>query len=540
MNMQPRMSDEKQPQELNVEPETDEAVFEYRPYVKYVGLGLAALFILGSGYTVYQLGYNQGYDAAVVSEQVAASLNEAAVQNLTHFMQTTVADDAHLREIAAAPEKHLAWIRDAAVRRESMWVIAHTLMLRAMEPEATSVLDKLYAEAPRNRQWARRASEVGAWLHLQGNRQASIAWYRRAADYFKADACAAEYVESLGYLLSLHMADNPSAGMASSVLGSMQGELQALGAEAHPLMAFVYIHEGMYLRSLGKFQEADKCFAAVLKLLPGSAEEVAKQSPMLAVCSGVAYLSKGDANAAEPLLICGEQALGQQLPDVLCRLLALRHLAEIATQRDNLALALSLLNRAEGMAQGRIAAENSFWHCLFDQRGWLGFLSREYASAHEDFERALKANPTLAARVQSLEGAGRCCMQLKREADALNYFQECETLRRKDFAGEVLDLGRIVLLQAQTMDQQGRYSDAAEAYGKAAELLKGQDDAFRFNRVIALMGRGYALGQLAQWQPALDTWQEVLPLVEDEPERRNEVQNAIKTCRWRLNIPAEG
>ena len=82
---------------------------EFKPVVKVAACALLAAAVLGSGYVLFNLGYNQGYREASASEKVAEALNEAAVRNLTNFMQSSTASDDELEAMVQQEiEKFLA------------------------------------------------------------------------------------------------------------------------------------------------------------------------------------------------------------------------------------------------------------------------------------------------------------------------------------------------------------------------------------------------------------------------------------------------
>jgi len=128
--------------------EEEEVELEYRPFVKYAGLGLAALLVLGSGYATYALGYRQGYESGISSGQVEAAVNAAAVQGIAHLMQAASASDSQLQKLAEDTNRSFSWINDAAILKEAEWMLGCVLLQRKQTEKAIPLLNKLFTDVP--------------------------------------------------------------------------------------------------------------------------------------------------------------------------------------------------------------------------------------------------------------------------------------------------------------------------------------------------------------------------------------------------------
>ncbi len=521
------MSDEQKPAPTPA-PEIEEEELEYRPFVKYAGIGLAVLLVLGSGYATYALGYRQGYESGISSGQVEASINDAAVQSISRLLQAEVAHDEDLVRMAADTEASLSWINDAGVRREAEWTLACALLQRRMTDKAAPLLEKLFSAAPDTVLWARRAAMAADVLQFSGQDKYAAQYYRRAADTARKCSAVSEYANALENLSAVLLSIGSKGDKVNSKLNDILREAESLGEAGLTCRVLILAHEGERLRDIGNPAAAGHCFETLMKLQP---KDCGQLSPTALICFGLAAKETGYAEQAQELL-----NRGLQIPGVspLCRLSALRHLASLAQERNDTATALGLLNQAEGLAAGRVCAEDSFWNCLFVEKGWLLFDSDHKSAAAEQFNRALHNNPVPVAAVQALEGAGRCVLDTNAE-EASKLFSECIQMRLKHFAGDVASLGRLTLLHAHARDAVNMPEQAAELYAKAAEYLQGDTPELSENRRMALLGHAHALFRAEKWEDALSAWERVLPLLEDKPELREEAINRLQDCRGRLN-----
>lgn len=513
--------------------EEEEVELEYRPFVKYAGLGLAALLVLGSGYATYALGYRQGYESGISSGQVEAAVNAAAVQGIAHLMQAASASDSQLLNLAEDTNRSFSWINDAAIRKEAEWMLGCVLLQRKQTEKAIPLLNKLFTDIPAEPLWCRRAGIVAESLFNADSPGESRQWYRKTADMAKQCALVHEYAQALEGVAAVCLSAGAAGEKVNGELNDLLREAESLGEAALSVRAMILVHEGERLRHMGRDEDANKCFTSLLKLLP---EDKGNVPPAALICFGVAAREVGHAEQAEQLFQMGESRLGLSLQDTLCRLLALRYQATMAQDKGDYAVAMSLLNRAEGVATGRVAADEPFWNCLFVQKGWLFFLLNDKKTALESFSRALNNAPLPATAALAMEGAGRCHLDAQQGEEASRLFSDCLQLRLKHFASDTPSLGRLALLHAHARDMVNMPEQAAELFAKAADWLQGDAPDIAENRRMALLGHAHALFRAERWEESLAAWEKVLPLLSDMPEQRDDATRRMQDCRSRLHM----
>lgn len=524
------------PSESDEEPDDSFENWEYKPAVKYTAAGLLAAAAVGLVFSVYWLGHRQGFAAGVESDLVAERLNAAAASNLSHFLQLTTADDAELQQLAAAPEKELAWVKDPAVRREAEWQLVSVLMNRGMLASAEPLLNELFAAENSSAAWAFRAEEVGDAFFAARNPQEAAAWYRRAAKDFAAVQHPAESVNALNrYYAALCAAPGGCTPKQAQALVKElpQGEL------TRSLRMAITLHEALALHRRGQAEEAGAAYGRVLAELMPNGSAAANLSASEQIIAGIALAETGKYEQALPLLTAGENALGHEGTEALNRLEALRRMASVTMQQTgDVNEALALLNRAEGVAECLLPADHEFWSCLAEQRGWLLLLSQDEEAALASFRRAVESPHDAAVAMQAMEGAGRCLLALNKAEEAEKMLHRCAGLRSKQAADDAAGLGRVTLLLAQAQDHQGQTKEAAESYGAAAALLEKAGETEAANYLTALLGRGYALEQLKQWAEGMQVWETIQPLVKDVPDRREEARTHLNECRRHNHLPS--
>lgn len=526
-------------QDKSVESSTQSAVeevLEFRPWVKWCGLGLAGLASLGFFLGTYYIGRSQGEEAgfnkATCSGMVQKSLNEAASQNVLNFMRLASAGEEELQKAAMDTQAAFGWIQEPEVRQEAEWCLADALLERGKAEAAVFVLNPLFKQVPHSIEWACRALQAG---HVLTNAQLyaeAAVFYKLAADYFAENKQESWRQEALGQLIALAACAPQDSVTSLAALESLLEQLVNSDEGTCQLRSMALVHMGELYRASGDDARAEEKFRAAL----AEVENLRTVRPEGAVSRGTALLALGDAAAAEPMLRMAENNPGNSLADVSTRLLALRQLAVIEQQRGHQVTALALLHRTQGMAEGRVLRGNSFWPCLYDQRGWMHFMAQNYQTALLDFNAALAdAQPAL-LKIQPLEGAARCYLELGRSQEALPLLEECLKLRQQCAAGDSASTARVNLLLGQIHDQQGRVAEAEAAYAIAMEKLPAEVPEEQGNRLTAMLGRAYALTELQRWADAYAVWQQLLPLVEEQYDRREEVRSQLR--RIKPLIPA--
>ncbi len=519
-----------------VPPADEEADLEFRPVVKYTGIAVLLALLLGVEYATYRGGYSGGYADALVSGEVKESINKAAVDNLRHFMQAASADDDTLLSTIAASDRELAWIAEPSVRREAEWLLAQSALDRGRGEDATDLLAHLFADAPQTDVWARRALATARALGATAAPQVAAEYYHLALKRLEGQGNDDSRLVAMNELASL-LAAEPGEGTLAE-LDALQKTAASLGEGGRLLRADILAYMGHLYRETGNEAEALRCFEEALAGV--NADEV----PALAgasVCFGLALLEKGDTERAEKLLREGVSRLGDTPVEATYLFTALRALARLELRRGATEAALAHLYRAEGAATGRLPENNAFWSCLYDQRGWVNVLKGAHESALADFRRVID-QPAAAdeVKLQSFEGAGRCCIVLGDAENAALYLGSAAALREKLLAHDAAARGRVLLLLAQAQDMRGDATAAAEAYGRAAELLAGlEGEDNRENYLSALMGRAYALGQLGQWAEAATLWEGAQPLVAGDAAREAEVKHQLALCKRQGDANAE-
>ncbi len=514
-------------QDSPVLPEEDEADLEFRPAVKYAGIAVLIALLLGVEYATYRGGYSRGYSDAAHSGEVEISINKAAVENLRHFMQTASADDETLLATIAASDHALAWIKEPSVRREAEWMLAQSALDRGKGEDITDLLTTLFREAPATDVWARRALATARTLAVTADPVTAVEYYRTAIGRLAAQEDTDVRLVAMNELASLLA--TTSGDETLNALDALQKSASELGEGGRLLRADILAYMGRLYRERGDEPAALRCFEEALAGV--NADEV----PALAgasVCYGLALLDKGDSARAEALLREGVSRLGDTPADSSYLVSALRALAQLEMKRGAADAALAHLYRAEGAATGRVPAQNNFWGCLYDQRGWVNLLKGAHEAALADFRRAIDLPAAEDVLLQSCEGAGRCCIVLGDADNASLYLGRAAGLREKLMAHDAPALGRVYLLLGQAQDMRGDSTAAAAAYGRSAELLaqaEGQDNAE--NRLSALMGRAYALGQLGLWSEAATLWEQIQTLVAGDAPREAEVKNQLALSR---------
>lgn len=500
---------------------------EFKPAVKVAACVLLAAAVLGSGYVLFNLGYSQGYREASASGKVAEALNEAAVSNLTSFMQSSTASDEQLEAMVQDPDAALSWIQDERIRREAEWLLAQSLMQRGRVEHAARLLSGLFRKVPKDSVWARRALSVGDAMVDARHADTATAFYRYASDIFASEKSTPEQADALSRIATAAIAAGKGNDDLLPQLEEILKEAAPLGDDAATLVSSINVYLGNIHRATGDQAAADRCYAEALK---AAGEDEAALSPAARVCRGAALLVQGERDRAEKLLRSGEQDLGNSAADMLCRVFALRELAAIAEERGSHLQALGLLNRAEGLAEGAVPRTDFFWPCLYGQRGWVQLLLEQHTPALDDFTRVLEGSQEPALRVQALEGAGRCLLKLERAEEATQFFNECLNLRTSQFTDDKESLARAWILAAQSYEPQKKPQQAASAYAQALSLIPATSGNYR----TAAFGHAKALADAGLWQQSLEAWQNLAPAVASDDEDAQEVQEAIAACMQQL------
>lgn len=497
---------------------------EFKPVVKYAGIGVAFLLLLGVEYATYSVGYDRGYGEATASGRVQNEVNAAAVENLAHFMQMAVAGDKELIAAARNYKQTLSWIREPAVRREAEWSLTQALIDRGLVTEGTEMVSALIPGAPKTPIWARRAKLVAGAFAKAGQEESALAYYRLSADMYGSSNQTAEQVAVLSEMVELLAASPSPAGEVIATLDALQQDVASSETPAKELRATILAYMGSLHRRCGNKEESLRCFQRALDDMPA---DMTPELAGAAVCYGMALLEKGETAKAEKLLRSSVSRIVDSPAEISFQVSALRELARLEQERGNVDEALGLLYRAEGAATGRIPADNPFWTCLFDQRGWINLLKQLYDSAYADFAKAIACTEQPDLLAQPLEGTGRCCIALGKSDEAIETLTRAAELRRRHMPAAKEELGRVLLLLGQACDMAGRTQDSTTAYEQAVELLP-HDSA---DRHLACMSLAYAYSQERRWSDACALWESLQSVFADDAARREEVSAQLALCR---------
>ena len=510
---------------------------EFRPWVKWCGIGLAGVASLGLFLVTYYIGYGQGegagYIQATSSGMVQQHLNEAASQNVLNFMRLASASDEHLTKAAADTKAAFSWIQEKEVRQEAEWCLALALFERGMTDAAAKVIEPLLAAAPHTAEWAYRALNAADFLAADQQYDAACRYYGQAVSVFSENKLTNARIQALGQLISLEVASQQDSAALAELLNKHLKELESMGQEASALRSVVLVQLGMLHRAAGRGSDAETAVRAAVD----GVDMQQKMTPEQVASYGLALLELGDVAAAEPLLRIAEKNAGNRPVDLMSRLLAMRQLASLECERGNTASALALLHRAHGAAEGRMPSNNVFWACLYDQRGWAHFSLQNFELALSDFTAALAVTKDALLQMQPMEGAARCHMELGRNQEALPMLEQCLQLRQKHAAADKPAMGRLYLLLAQMYDSLGKVNEAETSYAAAVANLTGNTPDELVNRRTALMGHAYILSDLKRWADSYAAWEQVLPLLNEQYDRREEARAQMR--RIKPFIPAE-
>lgn len=528
-------------EEKNVESSVDmaEEELEFRPWVKWAGVGGAGALSVALFLTVYFIGYSQGENAgfseATTSGLVQESLNDAAVQNLLSFMQLRSISEEELLKIAADTDSAFGWIIEQEVRYDAEWYLAEALLERGKAEAAAAVLSPLFIKVPHTTEWGYRALKSGNLLVSTPLYETASVYFSHAVDFFAENNQLNLRHEALGQLIAHEACAPQDASKAIEALEKLIAKLQASDEGTRQLRSMAHVYIGLIQQFSGNAAEAEKKFRSALT----EAENLRTMRPEGAVSRGTALLELGDADAAEAMLRIAEHNPGNSLSDISSRLLALRQLSLLEQQRGHNVTAIALLYRAQGVAEGRVPMGNTFWPCLYDQRGWVHYIVQNYQTALLDFNAALAVTKAPMLMIQPQEGAARCYLELGQGSEALPLLESCLQLRLQHTPGEKAAIGRVYLLLGQIYDQMGKVEAAESAYGKAVAHLTENTPEELYNRRTALFGHAYTLTELQRWDDAYAAWQTLLPMVQDQHDRREEVRAQMRLVKARVTPAPE-
>lgn len=521
---------ESEPESPPTQPSEERLVL--RPIVKYIAIGLGFVTLLGIEYATYRAGIERGYAEGVASGEVAASVNRQAVDNLRHFMQVPSAADAVLLKAVDTRAESLAWIKDAALRREAEWVLAQALITRGNAVAADAMVRELIGNTqPQTELWVRRALVTARALAAEKQYEPTAFYYDYADAFYAGNQDAAARVALLTERLELLQKVVTEPDVLQKELAAYAEKAAQLGDAGKELLAGIWANKGLIYREQGTvvaMEQANRCFKKALQVVD---TQNVPELASAAVCVGSLLLEQGERERAESMLRDGLQRLADSQTDAPYMLLALRDLARMEQENGNTDAALAYLYRAEGVAMTHEPEQSSFWNCLYDQRGWLNFVRESYGAALADFEKALaRCGKNTALQAQPLEGAARCCIALGQMDSAERYLLDCIAVRSQHVAADAEALGRVCFYLAGVYDVMGQAESAADYYARAVEQIAAAPNHCEELLTDAMMARAYTLTQLHRWTDAALVWNALSDKVKDNDTLRNQIKVQLDVC----------
>lgn len=532
------MADQQQQQSAPPSAE-QEPELEFKPVVKYACWGGLACLAVGVSYAAYFLGssraeeagYQRGFAEALASGRVEAELNRLAVENLLAVLKLEHESDDQLLAKSREPELSFAWMTEPSVKLEAQWMLERELLGRGYVGEAMPLVAQTFAAAPRVALWCRRAAEVAYTLQQNGRLKEALDYYRYASKRFAELGMEHDHLVTCYNRLSLLSSTQCPVAECQEGLFELQREAEAMGERGDALRADVLVFLGAHYRRMGDTASARKCFESVL-----SGKNIRPEAlhPQACVCYGQALYEMGKSDEARELFRKALKSMGGDPADLQYRLIALRSLAAMEVEAGRARESISLLDQAQGAAEGRIADSDSFWSSFYDQRGWSHFLAEQYEAALADFTTCLRIAGTERDTVQSLEGAGRCQLALGHPQEALPLLKKGRDLCLQYKPDDVESLALLNNELGRAEDSAGNTAQALDAYQAAARGYRMLKPAYQEKLHEVLRSVGYAAAELRQWKAAADAWAEVVTLCSDKPEALKEAQEQQKKCSANL------
>lgn len=520
-------------------PGGQEPELEFKPVVKYACWGGLACLAVGLSYAAYFLGfsradeagYQRGYADALASGQVEAELNKLAVANLLAVLKLEHESDEQLLAKSREPELSFSWITEPSVKLEAQWMLESELLNRGYISEAMPLVAKTFSEAPKEALWCRRAVQVAYTLQQTGQLQESLGYYRYASKRFDELCMEHDHLVTCYNRLALLSSTQCPVQECQSGLFELRQEAEAMGEKGDALRADVLVFLGAHYRRMGDTASARKCFESAVN---GKTVRAEALHPQACVCYGQALYEMGKADEARELFRKALKSMGGDPADLQYRLIALRSLAAMEVEAGRAKESISLLDQAQGAAEGRIPDSDSFWSSFYDQRGWSHFLAEQYEPALADFTASLRLSGTERDTVQPLEGAGRCQLALGHPQEALPLLKKGRDLCLQYKPDDVESLALLNNELGLAEDCAGNTAQALEAYQAAAQGYRTLKPAYQEKLHEVLRSIGYSAAELKQWKAAADAWTEVIALCAGKPEALREAHEQQKRCSANL------
>lgn len=516
--------------------EPPEEALEFKPGVKITAGALLFIAWVGLCFAFYRLGKQVGYDDALATGMVSKQVNEEAIRNISYFLRLASADDQTLLDTVRNHDKSLSWVKDPQLKREGLGMLLSVLISRGYISEAAPILEEILPPDPASPAWIERMQKTARYYALADDWEQSMHWFRRAECAGQAQDNGIQWKDTLReHAFLLESGGGGSAEKRRETFQKLLDQQKNHAADDAELHAELLVLMGRVQQELGHKDEA----LALYREAIGSASTAGKtlRCSTLA-CYGAAYLELGDAENAEKYLRAALERRENGNAQMLALCMCMRDLATYSLSSNQARQALDQLKAARDVATPLIPADSLFWASLSEQHGWALFMSKQYDAAQTEFRSVLESveGKDKQLRIRPLEGLARCCLALGRVEEAFPAAEECIALRERYYPADKEGLGRVSLLLGQACDQAGHADKAAQAYGRASELLpEGNPD-----RLMAIVSQAYSLTQTRQWEVAARIWEKALPLIPpDDVAFRERIATQLTNCRRKIDARHE-
>lgn len=491
-------------------------------------------------FVIFNMGYNRGWGegSEVPPLRIIEQSDEKAMATLANFMAESASGPEALARLLQNRESELAWIRDESLRRDVTWGLARELLVEGGNGDALNIIRELieqgYAKGETGK-WASRSELVGKILFSRDDMAKASFYFHKAAEGYSKDKQTKQEIKVLDGLVSCMIATNRMDDVMTVL-----AKLNELTINDPLDRSRILATMGRIARLQGKSADSRKYFKTAMELWPeGGTSGEDENLGSARICLAEALLESGRTDEAEKLFRSGLAVLRGKDSELSFTTSALRGLAQIASGKQKYQEALAWLYQAEGAAKGRLPQHDTFWPCLYDQRGWVLLNKADRVEAVKDFLKAVDATAAPDAQAQACEGLGMAYLELGKEKQAHQYLAKAIELRLKLFPDDLLSLGRVYKNLGMANDLLGQNEDALDCYGKSIDALQKSGNAGKSPLYIeTLLCKCHTLCELSRWQEAVDAFNVVIPLLEGEP--KVETLKQLATCYDNLNMRDKG
>lgn len=478
---------------------------------------------------IYEIGYNDG--ARYTPPEVIRQSEEQALAVASNFVKDVFESPQSLAELLKNRHARMSWIKDEAVKENTSWGLTRELMNRGSVIEAMPIAAELIGQGyqlGKFAEWAPRAELVAKNLCHHHHFKESIRFWADALQGYQSVNNQDGMLHCLRYLVYAEQ-NNNRLTHAIQYLEQAIILCDQLGEKARLSKAHLLAARGRIAYNQGKRDDSQAYFKKAIELVSPEGTKENSDFSLAYICLGEAMLELGKKREAKEYFLKGIPTASKDKFLVNDYLSALRGLARISVDFGKYEEALAYLHQAEGAAHSVLARNHVFWAGLYDQRGWLGLLRNTESEACLDFTKALETpSATPIIKAQSTEGLGRAYLLLGDGAKACGYLAESVRMREAHFPGDSFSLGRVYFSLGQAEDLSGRVPEALQAYTKSVNYLQSckSSDAQAHLLKQALLCRAYAQCDALDWSGAVESFQQVLPMLEGDQKLENYKQLA--------------